>query len=261
LLVFIRSRSARFAALALAVATPLVASYAAPAFAAADDADVSASVNQDGDVEVHSMKGLSRVTVVLCNGDVVVSDSWGGATDGVVDVDGIVRAVFVHSGNNTSTDAETLLESLAPGAVKGESTGAIAINDVDACDDPSDDGDDDDTGGDNTGGDNTGGDNTGGDNTGGDNTGGDNTNIGDPALSISADPALTSVLGVTIEKANTPANTDVLGQTQAAPAAELPRTGAVHIQFLTALALSLLAAGLTLRATFGRRIRSVSSPG
>src|SRR5688500_4049240 len=72
LFVLVRSRSARFAALALAVTTPLVASFAAPAFADGSDADVTATINADGDVEVTSSKGLSRTTVVLCNGSVVV---------------------------------------------------------------------------------------------------------------------------------------------------------------------------------------------
>ena len=56
------------------------------------------------------------------------------------------------------------------------------------------------------------------------------------------------------------APTIVFGETLVA-GSELPRTGAVQVQFLVALALSLLAAGVTLRAAFGRRTRSASSPG
>ncbi|HEU5449058.1 MAG TPA: hypothetical protein VFW57_08605, partial [Acidimicrobiia bacterium] len=125
----IRSRSARFAALALAVTTPLVASFATPAFADGSDADVTAEINDDGDVVVTSSKGLSRTTVVLCNGSIVVVPSWvGGPTSGVVDVDGVVRAVFVHSGNNTTDEAIARLEFLSPGASNGESTGEIALD-------------------------------------------------------------------------------------------------------------------------------------
>ena len=68
-----RSRSAGFAGLALALAVPLVAAYAAPAFAAGDDAVVSAAITA-GNVHVESTKGLSRVTVVLCDGTTVVAD-------------------------------------------------------------------------------------------------------------------------------------------------------------------------------------------
>src|SRR5438105_778911 len=69
MLVLIRSRSIRFAAVALAATIPMVASYAGSAFAAGDDADVHADVTASN-VHVTSTKGLSRVTVVLCNGDV-----------------------------------------------------------------------------------------------------------------------------------------------------------------------------------------------
>jgi hypothetical protein len=120
-------------ALALALATPL-ALAASPVFAAGDDAVVDADVTP-GNVHVSSTKGLSRVTVVLCDGSTVVANSWGGSTSGDVAVDGIVRAVFIHSGNNTTDEAEALLEALAgPDALSGESTGAIAVDDADACD-------------------------------------------------------------------------------------------------------------------------------
>ncbi len=115
----IRSRSARLAALALAAATSLA--YAGPAFAGGSDADVTAVVTATN-VHVTSSKGLSRVTVVFCGGDTLVADSWGGEQKiGDIVVNGVVQAVFIHSGNNTTTEAQDLLAELA-GAdeVKGE---------------------------------------------------------------------------------------------------------------------------------------------
>lgn len=256
----IRSRSARFAALALAAATPLVASYAAPAFADGSDADVTASFGKPGFVTVSSSKGLSRVTIVTCDGDLVVADSWNGAQLGDVAVDGDVRAVFIHSGNNTTDEAQALLELLAPGASNGSSTGEIAFDE--SCEDASDDDDSDDDDSDDDGSDDDG-----SDDDSDDTTTVSPIDVSDPdPVTTTAGPSTnptpsTDVLGVTVEKASSPANTDVLGQTVPQPAAELPRTGAVHLQFLTTLALTLLAAGIALRAAFGRRIRSASSPG
>ncbi len=241
----VRSRSARFAALALAVTTPLVASFAAPAFADGSDADVTATINADGDVEVTSSKGLSRTTVVLCNGSVVVVPSWSGdVTTGEVDVDGAIRAVFVHSGDNTTDEAIALLELLSPGASNGASTGEIAFDE--ACGDADDDsGDDDDDDGDD------------------DDDSDDDTTVspadpGDPGLETTTAAPSTNVLGITLEQTSTPAPAPAT-----APVVDsntLPRTGA-GVQFLVTLALSLLAAGITLRATFTRRIRSASFPG
>ena len=262
----IRSRSARFAALALAATTPLIAAYAVPAFADGDDAVVNATINDDGDVVVTSTKGLSRTTVVLCDGSLVVIPSWSGdPTSGVVDVNGEVRAVFIHSGNNTTKQAEDLLKSLAPGAVHGNSTGAIAYDDPCTVADSGGGGEETPGGGEETPG--------GGEET----PGGEETatpvDTSDPA------PAKTDVLGVTIEnvKASDPAPAPAAAPAPAvAPTAapapapvvdsntlaggELPRTGS-SVQFLVTLALALVAAGVTLRATFTRRIRSASSPG
>ena len=242
----IRSRSIRFAALALVATTPLVASYAAPAFADGGDAEVSITLPMEpGVVEVHSTKGLSRTTVVLCDGSLVVIPSWAGdPTDGEVEVSGPVRAVFIHSGNNTTNAAETLLESLAPGAVNGNSTGAVAYDKACTTENP----------------------------------GGDDTllptDISDPAppknnpSPQTSNPApSTVVLGVTIEKASNPApapapaTSPVVDNSTLSPGGELPRTGAGHVQLLMTLALSLIAAGAALRVAFGRRIRFASAPG
>jgi hypothetical protein len=267
--VLIRSRSARFAALALAITTPLVATYGLPAFAADEPAVVSAEVDLDeGVVTVTSDKGLSRVTVVLCDGTVIVSDDW--AEDqltGEVEIGGAVRAVFIHSGNNTTDAAEDLLDSLAPGAVNGNSTGAIAIDQ--ACTQPENE-EEENGGGNNGGGNNGGGNNGGGNNTGEGNNGGDN-NTGGGNAGVSSENPSTIVLGVRLEDPNTPAApaptaapapaTPVAGNNLEIAGGQLPRTGSVHVQFLMTLALSLIAAGVMLRAAFGRRIRPASSPG
>ena len=76
----------------------------------------------------------------------------------------------------------------------------------------------------------------------------------------------TTVLGVTIvsDPAPAPAVAPSVHKNNIAPevaSAELPRTGGGHFQFLMTLALSLLGAGIALRAAFGRRIRSASFPG
>ena len=270
----IRSRPARFAALALAITTPLVGAYALPAFAADDPAVVSAEVDLDeGVVTVTSDKGLSRVTIVLCDGTVIVSDDWAeDQLNGEVEVGGAVRAVFIHSGNNTTDAAEELLDSLAPGAVNGNSTGAIAIDQ--ACTPP--EGEEEENGGGNTGGGNTGGggNNGGENNTGEGNNGGGNNTGGDNAGVSSENPS-TTVLGVRLEEPSSPAAAPAAPTPAAAPApstpvagnnleiagGELPRTGAASVQLLVALALSLLGAGVALRAAFGRRIRPASSPG
>lgn len=132
-----RPRSASLAALAVAVTAPLGVVLAAPAYGAGGDAVVDAVVT-DGNVRVQSTKGLSRVTVVLCDGVTVVKDNWGGdQKTGDVKVDGVVQAVFIHSGNNTTPEAQRLLAALAgASAVKGNSTGAIGFHDDDACDEP-----------------------------------------------------------------------------------------------------------------------------
>jgi hypothetical protein len=251
-----RSRSARLAALALAAATPLA--YAGPAFATGADL-VTASISGNN-VHVTSTKGLSKVTVVYCDGTTVVSDSWSnGQEAGDVAIDDVVQAVFVHSGSNTTPEAEALLALLAgAGAVDGKSTGAIALDQQTACDETTviDDDDDDITVIDDDDIDDT--DNGGRD----DNGDGENS---DPVISIASDPAPgTSVLGVTLEKPADPAPalapTAVDGSTLVA-GAELPRTGSNLVQFLSGLGLALLAAGVALKGATSKRIRSASSPG
>jgi len=297
LLTFPRSRRAR-AALALTLAGPLGAAFAAPAFAvpassAGDSAEVHAIVT-DGNVHVTSTKGLSKVTVVLCGGGTVVADNWNRAESGDVPVDGVVEAVFIHSGDNTTTDAEALLALLTGDVVHGDSTGVTAVYDEHACDEPGGDVVDNGGGGDNgdgggevidNGGDGDNGDgggeviDNGGDDNGNDDDNGDGTDTdpvlvihSDPAPTTNSDPAPTSstpdpaaetvVLGTTLERATVdpvvPA-VAVLGDT-VAPAAELPRTGS-DVQPLLALALSLIAGGSALRAVSCRRTRSASFPG
>ena len=77
-----------------------------------------------------------------------------------------------------------------------------------------------------------------------------------------SDPAKTIVFGETLEQPTTPApaTSPVVDSNTLSAGGQLPRTGA-GVQFLVTLALALLAAGVTLRATFTRRIRSASSPG
>lgn len=89
----------------------------------------------DGGVHVQSTKGLSRVTVVLCTGATVVFDSWDGEQlSADLQVEGTVEAVLIHSGDNTTAEAQALLTLLAGAdAVKGNSTGAIGFNNPDAC--------------------------------------------------------------------------------------------------------------------------------
>jgi len=96
---------------------------------------VNAVVHANGDIDLTSTKGLSRVTVVLCTGVTVVFDNWNGEQlAATVHVDGAVRAVFIHSGDNTTAEAQALLALLAGAdAVKGDSTGAIAFNSDEAC--------------------------------------------------------------------------------------------------------------------------------
>lgn len=249
----IRSRSARMAGLAL-LAAPLTVLAASPVFAGGDDAVVSADpISTPGFVHVTSTKGLSRTTIVLCGGSTVVIPSWsGGPLSGDVPFTGTVRAVFQHSGNNTTLAAETLLTSLAgAGAVSGNSTGAIAYDAPNAC---------------NTGGSNT--DDEGGNR--GENGDGDETPVtvtdpgpatsSDPAPSTTTDPAPNTVVeSTTLVKAETPAEipTVVLGETLVA-GSELPRTGG-NVQPLMLVALSLVGSGMAMRVG-SRRIRSASSP-
>lgn len=276
----IHSRSARFAGVALVIATPLLAATALPALAAGDTADVDAVVTA-GNVHVNSTKGLSRVTVVLCNGGIVVADSWSvDQKSADLEIDGIVQAVFIHSGDNTTADAQALLARLAsPDAVKGDSTGAIAFHDEDACDTtPTDSGGGSDGGDDNDGDGRTRGEN--GDDTGtppAATTDTDTASVSetDPVLVIHSDPApspVTDPVVLVIGSDPAPATvglpvtagptaeipTSVLGGSLAG-GGELPRTGTGDAQPLMRLGLCLVAGGLAVRAS-SRRIRSASSP-
>jgi LPXTG-motif cell wall-anchored protein len=290
--VLIRSRSTRFAALALAVSAPLTLATISTAFAAGDDADVTATfpAGQPNTVHVHSSKNLSRVTVVLCDGHVIVADKWDG-TDGDITFDGTVEAVFIHSGNNTTEEAKSLLAQLAPGADHGESTGELAYpekaEDVGkACEDPADGNNDEQNNDDQQNNDQQNNDQQNNDQQNNDqqnndqqnsdtgNTGGENSNlspedISDPApvISIASDPTLgTTVLGETFDNSDpSPAPAPAVAPTGVAgenvqAGGELPRTGSAHFQFLVTLGLSLLAAGVALQAAF-RRNRSAAFPG
>jgi hypothetical protein len=252
-----RPRSARFAALALAVTTPLLASYAAPAFADGADADVSAIVT-DGNVHVSSSKDLSRTTIVFCEGEPLVIPSWPeGQQEADIEVEGVVQAVFIHSGNNTTDEAQAILADLAPEVLAGNSTGELAYpenaDDVGkACEEteepPGDTeeppGDTEEPPGET------------------EEPPGETEEPADDTeepVTTTAAPAETIVLGVTLEQPTNPA--PAVGGSNLEVLAELPRTGAGSMQFLVALALSLLAAGVILRAAFSRRIRSASSSG
>lgn len=107
---------------------------AANATGGGKSAEVGATINADGTVTVESTKDLSRVTVVVCiDGELELGylneDAPG--KEFTFEVDGKVVAVFVHSGNNTTEDAEELLaELLGDDAVKGNSTGAVAYEDL-----------------------------------------------------------------------------------------------------------------------------------
>lgn len=109
----------------------------APTAAHADgsDAVVTVEVQVDGDVQVTSTKDLSNVHIATCvDGEVqiVKFDDLDDKVE-VFDVDGNLIAVLAHSGNNTTVEAEALLESLG-GTVTGNSTGVVAFFDQDALD-------------------------------------------------------------------------------------------------------------------------------
>ena len=310
----IRSRSARFAALALAVTTPLVAANALPAFAAGESASATLTSPESGSDSTftwnYSFGGgehaLSNIAIRFCSADILadvesagpaatiyLDGDTGGGHDGfgpgikfgVTEPIGTLTVTFKnsheiydsgmeiqsHSGDGQTGDAITTTKG--PGPCPSDPTDD---GDGDGDGDGNNDDDvviDNNTGGGNNGGGNNGGGNNGGDNNTGvgnnggeNNTDGGNTNSSDPAKS--SVPS-TDVLGVTVEEANASApapalspaaSPALLGETLAA-GGELPRTGAANVSFLMTLALSLLAAGLTLRAAFGRRTRSAFFPG
>jgi len=297
LLVAPRTRRARAAALAVALAAPAVLGTAAPAFASAGGSAVVSAVVSDGNVHVQSTKGLSRVTVVLCDGHTVVADSWAGEQlSGDIAVDGIVEAVFIHSGDNTTDDAQALLALLA-GAdeVQGDSTGAVALYDADACKPEvvvppggNQNNDDQNQNQNNNNDDQNQNQNNNDGGTAGPNGTSDPVSDPsvDPTLIIHSDPAPpTTTTGDPAPAANPPADTTVLGATlerpvlpttgspaadpavtpAAAPAVEsslLAHTGSDHTQDLLLFGLGCLGAGvLALAAGRRRRPTSASSAG
>lgn len=267
-----RPRSAPLAALTLALTAPLSLALAPPAFAAGGSAVVGAVVT-DGNVNVVSTKGLSRVTVVLCGGDTVVADSWSNDQKiGDVKVDGIVQAVFIHSGDNTTSAAQALLALLAGAdAVKGNSTGAIALHDEDACEVTTTSSSSTTTTTSTTV---TTGSSTTTTTTGTDSTttttttdGSTTTTTGTTDSSTTTTTAAgggggtttttgvqTLVLGETLEKSD--------GPSAAVSPGGLARTGAGYVMFLVTLGLGLVGLGVALVSVFRRRpALSASSPG
>lgn len=239
------------------------------------------AVVTDGNVRVQSTKGLSRVTVVLCDGITVVADSWAGdQKTGDVAVSGTVQAVFIHSGDNTTAAAQKLLASLAGGsAVKGNSTGAIAFHDDDACDEPEV------TTTTTTSGSTT--TTTTGSSTTTTTTGSSTTTTTTNGSTTSTTSSTSSTTSTSVPTGSSSTTTTtaagggtttttepqtlVLGETLTRPdnpaaAAVSPgamaRTGAGHVMFLVTLGLGLMGIGVALVSVFRRRrALSASSPG
>ena len=303
----IRSRSARFAAVALAVITSLVASFAAPAFAAGESTSATLTSPASGSATTFTWsytfdqnggKDLSNIAIGFCSldilEDVAAASAGGSQVDIFLDrdvegnhagfgpgikfhmpaeagtftvtfdsphpiVEGSLR-VQSHSGDGAQSDATTTADG--PGPCPSDDDGDDDDGDGDGDDD---DGDDDDGDGDDDDGDDDDGDDDDGDDGDGrDDDGDESTDISDPGPGTTTGGPSNQVLGVTVEKASNPApapaTAPVVDSNTLGAGGELPRTGA-GVQFLVTLALALLAAGVTLRATFTRRIRSASSPG
>jgi hypothetical protein len=235
--VLIRSRSARFAALALAFTTPLVAANALPAFADGESASATLTSPASGSAttftwnytfEQNGGNGLSNIAVGFCSADIlsdVVSadpsadifadgdvvgghDGFGpGIKFGVTATTGTLTVTFGHA--HSISDNGLRIQSHSGGGQTGDAT--KTTKGPGPCpSDPSGNTGGDDTGGDNSGGDNSGGDNSGGGNTGGDNSGGGNT----------AGTTGTEVLGVTLDNndGGTGSGTNSGNQTAPSPA-------------------------------------------
>lgn len=287
------SRSARFAGLALALTMPVVAAYAAPAFAAGESTTAVLTSPTSGSATTFTWDytfhqngghGLSNVAIRFCSAAILADvasagpsaeifasgDVPGGHTGfgpgikfGVTATMGTLTVTF----NNPHPVSESGLEiqshsgdnqigdTVMTGKGPGSCSGDSTAIDEDIDEDIAEDIEED-VDEDNGGGDDPGG-GSGGGNNGGD--GGGNSNA--PTTNTNSTPAPVKVLPVAVEKSNTPASkTAVLGETFVAPA-ELPRTGTGHLRPLLALACSLIAAGTGLRAVSSRRVRSASFPG
>lgn len=97
---------------------------------------VTVEIQENGDIEVTSTKDLSNVHVAVCfEGEVVIVkfDDLENKVE-VFSVEGTLIAVLAHSGNNSTAEAEALLEALG-GDVNGNSTGVIVFFDEEALDD------------------------------------------------------------------------------------------------------------------------------
>lgn len=114
----------------------LILGVAPAASATGDDAVVTVEVLENGDVEVTSTKDLSNVHVAVCVELEVVVVKFDDLDDKVevFTVEGDLIAVLAHSGNNTTAEAEALLELLG-GDVNGNSIGVIAFFDEEALED------------------------------------------------------------------------------------------------------------------------------
>ncbi|HEV8626809.1 MAG TPA: hypothetical protein VG034_20380 [Acidimicrobiia bacterium] len=239
----IRSRSARFAALALAFTTPLVAANALPAFADGESASATLTSPASGSAttftwnytfEQNGGNGLSNIAVGFCSADIlsdVVSadpsadifadgdvvgghDGFGpGIKFGVTATTGTLTVTFGHA--HSISDNGLRIQSHSGGGQTGDAT--KTTKGPGPCpSDPSDNTGGDDTG-DNTGGDNSGGDNSGGDNSGGGNTGGDNSGGGNTAGTTG-----TEVLGVTLDNNDGGTGSGTNSGTQTAPSPAEP---------------------------------------
>jgi hypothetical protein len=268
-----RSRSARFAALALAVTTPLVASSALPAYAAGESTTAvltspavsGTTFTWDYTFSAGEGHALSNLAMAFCSADILADVASAGPDYVIVtsgDVPGghtgfgpgIKFAVTAPTGTITVTFKSE--HTVADDAVQIQSHSGDGQNpdETKSTDGP---GCATDNGGGGGGG--------GGGGAGGGGGGIDPTDNSDTDPQTNNPAPSTEVLGVTIENASTPApapaTSPVVDSNTLSAGGGLPRTGAGQTQFLVTLALSLLAAGVALRAAFGRRIRSASSPG
>jgi hypothetical protein len=288
-----RSRTARFAALALALTTPLVAATAGTAFAAGESASaVLTSPTSDSattftwnytfDKPAEGGNDFSNLAIGFCSADILADVESVEVTSGTVDTfptgdvqgghDGFGPGIKIHMPEDTGTITITFGSAypVVDGGLKVQSHSGAGLDGITWADGPGpcltddgdDDGDDDGVGddGDDGVGDDDGNGNvdTAGGGTGTDVLGvtfenGDDSPGGTQVTTSPADSTVTPVVQPTTVPTANPSSPAVIGN-------ELPRTG-THVQFLVTLAFSLVLAGLALRAAVSRRIRSASFPG
>jgi hypothetical protein len=296
--VLIRSRSARFAALALAVTTPLVAATTLPAFAAGESATAELASPTSGTATTftwnytfHQNGGndLSNIAIGFCSADILEDVESASAGDAPVDFflsgdvqgghDGFGPGIKFHTPADSGTITVTFKNPhpIAEDALRiqshsggGQTSDATTTADgPGVCPvDPTDDGDGDDDG---TNDDGTNDDGTNDDGTNDDGTNDAGTDVlgtvvenndggGTQTTASPADPAVTIAAQPTNVPTVSPTPTPTVSGNDLTAGAQLPRTGA-SVQFLLTLAFSLVLAGLALRTASSRRIRSASSPG